>query len=178
MHYNPIVRNFSRLRRVLMATLGLPRSAIRPSAKLADLVPREQRRRVWERFQREDMNVPELRLSTLEFTSAFAAMLACLGFGLVVWPTGWCTILLGAIGAGVATLCFHFRYTAAEIAPLLSVGELVLGMTSGRECRAAEYRLNRKEIFVKLRVILSDAANLDPDQITPETNLYDLFDDY
>jgi hypothetical protein len=50
--YNPFARNFYRIRRVLNETLDVPRHAVRPSAKLAELIPHEQRQFLLGRWRR------------------------------------------------------------------------------------------------------------------------------
>ena len=183
MQYNPIVRNFSRLRRIL-ESLGLSRDAIRPATRLADLVPREQRRRVWDCVEREKCNVPPLLWSFWAKAIVLAAVLlwtlvACMAWvtiGAGVVPFGWMAV---AIVIGIFAVCIlcDRHVPASEIDPSLTVGDLVLAMTSGRECREAGYRLTRNEIFFKVRLIFAASLGFPVDEIKPETRFNDLFDE-
>jgi hypothetical protein len=60
--YNPIVRMFGELRAVLVSSLDVARHEVRPSAKLAALIPARKRREVWRRLRRQGVRVPALQL--------------------------------------------------------------------------------------------------------------------
>jgi hypothetical protein len=171
--YNPIVRNFCRIRRVLMETLELPRDAIHPSATLVELIPRSQRRRVWKAFDRENLNAVELRLSRGQWFASAALMLLWVSTGCWAWPGSWCTFLGSAPFLGLAVSSVLFRFCATEIDRSLTIGDAVLRATSGRQCTEADYRFTRNEIFLKVRQIVASSLGVNPSQIRPETNLMD-----
>ena len=172
--YNPIVRNFCRIRRVLMETLQLPRDAIHPSATLAELIPRSQRRRVWKAFCRENIHADELRLSSGQWLASAALMLLWVSAGCWTWPGWWCTILGSAPFVGLAVLSILFRFCATEIDASLTIGDAVLKATSGRQCVEAGYRFTRNEIFLKVRLCIAKSAGIDAAMITPEVPLSEL----
>ncbi|MBI2804040.1 MAG: hypothetical protein HYX68_03550 [Planctomycetes bacterium] len=170
MNYNPIIRNFCRLRRVLVETLGLPRAAVRPSAKLANLIPPSERRRVWEALRRENLDIGELSLSIGQLGSCLAVMLAWMLGGCLVWRGGWFVFLLSGLLLGLLVAEILLRRFSREIYPSLTVGDAVLATTKCDECREAGYRLTRNEIFLKVRRVVAHAAGVDPSEITPATS--------
>jgi hypothetical protein len=194
MQYNPIVRNFGKVRRVLTETLGLPRHAVRPSCKLAELVPPEQRRLVWNRLQLENGSDSLLRfppsvtrMATLLFWCVFAFFLSGIGgiallFGgttLFAGVTVWLVAVVSALILSILSQMFvfqHLEHLATELDPNISVGELTLRMTTGQECREARYQLTHNEIPFKTRVIFAEHLGLRMDQLTPDTNIAELYD--
>ena len=96
-----------------------------------------------------------------------------IALGFIDWPIGWIAIILGALGVGISTAWLLRRPN--EIDPALTIGDMVLAMTSARECREAGYRLNRHEIFLKARAIFVEFAGVQRDQFKPETTMRDLF---
>jgi hypothetical protein len=173
MRYNPVVRNFCRVRRILVETLGLSRHDVRPTSTFNMLIPREQRGRVWEQFRREKIDVDSLGFSDDQFYVILFAMIVCLAVGHFLWRgstilTILCPIVIGVIAANLLA-----RW-AVEIDRQYTVGEAVLATITAAQCRDAEYRLTRNEIFFKLRRVLAEAAGIDPNDITPEKSFREL----
>jgi len=176
MKYNPFARNFYRIRRVLIETCDLPRHAVRPSAKLAELIPPEHRARFWADLEREKRNVPPLLWSfgakALVFTAvSLWTMLGCIAWVTIGdgWPFGLTAIAI-IIGIFVVCIVCDRLVPATAIEPSMTVGDLVLAITTPSDCREAGYRLSRNEIFLKVRLIVASSLGVDPAQIKPETN--------
>jgi hypothetical protein len=170
MKYNPFSRNFYRIRRVLVETCDLPRHAVRPSAKLAALIPHDQRRRVLDRLGCEKVNLDTItvvpgRWIMLGMAATVTWILASLFF----WANCW-FVLLGAILVPIAIGWTLSHFFAKDIEPTLTVGDAVLAMTSARECQEAGYRLSRNEIFLKVRLIVASNLGVNASEIKPETN--------
>jgi hypothetical protein len=176
MRYCPIARNFYRVRRVLVETLGLPRESIRPSSLLADLVPVEDRRRVWRRFRQERLDVPPLMPAPLQLVALLALLVGSFQLGCHVVGYGW-QLCVGTTLAGVLATAALAWWWAIAIDPELTIGEAALRMTTAEDCREAGYCFTSNEIFLKVRQVLVDALNIDPEEITPETKLFDIIDD-
>jgi hypothetical protein len=173
MRYNPIVRNFCRIRRVLVESLELPRRAIRPTATFAELVPRGERWRVWERFREEGIDVNPLGFTAVQkwaiFLSAIAvipatALLCPINFALGAVATAMLPILVGCLVA------YGLSDAAVEIDPKLTIGDATLAATTATQCVDAEYRFTRNEIFLKVRRIVAEAAGVDPEDVTGDTS--------
>lgn len=174
MRYNPVVRNFCRIRRILIETLGLQREAVRPSSTFASLVPREQRRRVWERFRQEGLEVKPLHFSGEDLLLIVVFKISILVVGYVQWPEWICLWLVIAITSGLVAAAAIYRWWTVEIDPHMTIGDAALAITTPEQCQDAEYRLNRKEIFFKVRRILAYVAGVAPQEITRETKFNDL----
>jgi hypothetical protein len=174
MKYNPISRNFFRLRRVLVEELGFPRQAIRPSATFAEMVPREHRRRVWRRFHREKIDVDALEMNWSQVALIFALMIFSGLLTLFVLQYGWVCVP-AAIIVVLATL-IALRPWANDIDPCYTLGDAALRMTTIHECRKAGYQLTHNEVFMKVRVVLVEALNLTNTDVKPESKLADFIE--
>jgi hypothetical protein len=179
MRYCPIARNFYRLRRVLIEELGLPREAIRPSATFAELVPREQRRRIADRLGQTKVGVLPLRFSPAQQMAMSISFGLWLGIaaGLIAWPNAWMVLLLAAVPVILLT-CWVRRFKATEIDPGYTLGDVALGMTSTRECREAGYQFTRNEIFCKVRFIFMRWGGVKRSRFTRDKTMDEIFSDY
>jgi hypothetical protein len=170
MLYNPVARNFYRLRRVLIETLGVPRTAIRPSSRFEEVVPREQRKRVWAQFYGQNLNVEPLFPPGAVIAVVVLQLVAWIALGCVFWPGG--IVVIGPIAIFVGGYACHFlKRKSIEVDPSYTLGDAALRMTTAEQCRDAGYRLTRNEIFLKVREVLVEACNLERDEITPEKTL-------
>lgn len=161
--YNPIVREFGRLRAGIIHAAGVSRRAVRPDSLLADLVPIRSRREVWRGLQAEGIDVPDLRLprraASLVMGAVVVATLAtALGtwswWGLLaVFPLGWLMALVS-------------RPWATEFSlGLRTVGELTLFVTRFADHRASGYRWTPNEIRLKVRMVVSKHLAVDFDRV-------------
>src|SRR5437868_13547715 len=92
--YCPTSRTFYRLRSVLMRELALDRHAVRPSLALADLVPEDKRRQVWQELRRQGLALPALRLSRSLHWAGAAHVLH-----MAIEVSAWCGNVLGMLVA-------------------------------------------------------------------------------
>jgi hypothetical protein len=170
MKYNPFARNFYRIRRVLIETLGVRRSAVRPSAKLADLIPHDRRQRVLDRLRCEKMDLDTIAVVPGRwFLFVMAAMVIWILVTLQLAMSCW-FVVPGAIIVAVLAGWSLSDFFAKDIEPTLTVGDAVITMTSARECEEAGYRLSRNAIFLKVRLIVASSLGVNASEIKPETN--------
>jgi len=101
-------------------------------------------------------------------TAIASLVLAVMVFG-ISWLVG-CLGAMGAIGFGVIIL-FSLQPWMTQVDATYTLGDAALQMTTAKECQEAGYHYTRNEIFLKVRMILMEAANLDRDEITPEKRL-------
>ena len=170
MKYNPFSRNFYLIRRVLIETLNLPRHAVRPSAKLAELIPHGQRQLVLDRLRREKLDVETITvLPGRWILFVMAALVIWILFTLELAMSCW-FVVPGALLVAVVTGKGLGYLFAMDIDPAFTVGDVVLALTSPSKCQEAGYRLTRNEIFLKVRRIVASNFGVDPSQIKAETN--------
>jgi hypothetical protein len=187
MQYNPFVRNFGKVRRVLVETLGLPRHAVRPASKLADLVPRELRRYVWDRLRDEGVKMPPLEAErpspSVDWSSRLVlvglilmSLLACFRseplrgdpldiawfIGVVLTIAG--VVILHRVIGQLATS------NAKEISSIWTIEDIVLGGTSPADCRKAGYRLSRREISCFTHAIIARNLGVNIKYLKDETS--------
>src|SRR5262245_63541719 len=62
MEHSPVAHHFYRLRRLLMDSVSAPRALIRPATTFVEIVPPENRQRVWPLLEREGLQAPLLSL--------------------------------------------------------------------------------------------------------------------
>jgi len=170
--YNPIIRTFTRLRASLIRLTGRPRSEIRPSTPLHELLPVAGRRAIWAELERE---WPRMERLTLPVP---IGKLVC------------CCVLLGTIASAAA---LQQVAALAVIVPLTlviftitrpwvvafpierqTVGDLVLQLVQIRDHRACGYRWTRNEIAFKVRWTLCEACNVPFHEITLDKTLIEL----
>ena len=85
----------------------------------------------------------------------------------VSWPELVCLWALVALVIGMAVMYLLYFTWTEEIDPGYTVGDAALAMTSPEQCNDADYRLNRKEIFLKVRRVLAYVSGVEPHEITP-----------
>jgi hypothetical protein len=173
MLYNPIIRNFNRIRRILLEEAPLQRRAVRPAATFAELVPREHRSRIWARLRQEGMMVGEYDIPLRPVAIFFACVIAALTLWLVIDP-GICMAMGLLFAVAVGGLAVWCALSARTHSYAITLGEAALAMTTGDECRAAGYRFTQNEIFLKVRRIVAEVGGLDPAEIKPEKSFRDL----
>jgi hypothetical protein len=153
--------------------LGLRREAIRPGATFADLVPPSERRRVWARFRKEDLDVQPLGFSGSQCMTLLTAVIGSPLIGYFIWPNVCFAMCACPIIVGIV-LGYILHRLAVGIDPAYTLGDAALTLTTADQCRDAEYCLNRKEVFLKVRRVIAAASRVDLDEITPETKFSDL----
>jgi hypothetical protein len=182
--YCPTARNFYRIRRVLMETLGLPREAIRLTSTLAELIPPQERRRLLDRFRQDKLKVFDLSFSSRQLIAMFlgiCTLLLGVPVAVVLLPllTGSalafaCGLLalFGSLAAGYFVHVLEKR--PIELDPTYTLKQAVVRATKVQHYLDAGYEMTlRDEIFLKVRDIVARHAGVDPEKITEETNFTD-----
>jgi hypothetical protein len=179
--YCPSSRTFYRLRSVLMRELGLHRHALRPSQRLADVVPEHRRREVWKQLRREGLRLPRLRLSQRLLWSSLAHVLH-LAMEIGVRFQNMLGFLI-AVPLGLLTSYVATRRWAVHVNPRgpLTVRDAVLYLTSFREemyyryrstslreALFAGYHPTREEIELRVRIIVAANLGVALERVTPE----------
>ncbi|MBI3467190.1 MAG: hypothetical protein HY000_29610 [Planctomycetes bacterium] len=157
---------FYQFRQELMKLLPLDRRAIRPSAKIEDLIPRTRRRLAWKKLQAAGMPLPELGLSGSAFSAAaVGCVVAALGVGIVT--KDFIASLLALVRFG------SFAHSATR--PLAvhlhcgkgSMREMVVGMTPMHKASdEAPGFLTDKEIAHRVRLLVSDRLGVPIEKVT------------
>jgi hypothetical protein len=172
MRYCPIARNFYRIRRVLIEELGLPRQAIRPSMKFAELVPREQRRRIARRLKGLKADILPLDFSRSQWRAIELTTIAWFAIliGMCLVPGHWMVFLAAAIPVALRTRWILRFEKTTEIDSDYTLGEVVLDLTSARECREAGYQFTRNEISRKVCIVVARNLGVVRAALKPETS--------
>lgn len=179
-------RAFYRLRRAMIACLGVSRRIIRPSTKLAPLLPRATRIAAWRSIAEvSELKLPRLRhprwardgirvLTGVAAVAFFAAM--------VLWTHPWGLFWLPLLGAtvfvGVMVMMGLYAATPflARELPVRTLGELskiVLGMNLAQLAPedGSEEPLGKGDIWQRIVHIFCDQMQLNWEQITPEARI-------
>ena len=179
--YCPTSRTFYRLRSVLMRELALDRHAVRPSLALADLVPEDKRRRVWQELRQEGLRLPALRVSRSRHWASAAHVLH-----MAIAVSVWCRNVLGMLVAVPLGLIDYMitRRRAVHVDPRgpLTVREAVFyltryrdlleahhGSSSLRDAFRAGYRPSRQEIELRVRLIVAARLQVPLERVTLES---------
>jgi hypothetical protein len=172
MPYNPFTRTFGTVRRLLVEEFGVDRRQVRPTSKLADLVPSQRRPELWRALRRQGLQAPPL-----------------------VPPagSGW-LLLLGAAGASAQlALWLQTPWALAAALPLLWLGEwilqreavdlpawlttieeLVMATTSRRDHPTSGYTYTPREIEFKVRLIFAESLGLPLERVRRDSRIVDL----
>jgi len=180
---------FYRLRKAMMARLGLPRKSIRPATKLAVLLPESKRKMLWK--QLEDLSgltFPKLRHPRwARDVIRSVALLAAIVFQLLMvrWrhPHGawWVPLELGVFA--VFVIARQSLYAATKFKgiglPMRTVGELAealpqANLTQFRPAGGDALPYGRKEVWEQLVEVLCDVLKVDAGKISVETRFEDL----
>jgi hypothetical protein len=177
---------YYRLRRAMIACLGLQRSSIHPSTKLRPLLPKPTRAAAWKCLAEvSDLAFPKLRhprwardairgLTAVAVLAFFAAM--------VLWSHPWGLFWLPLVGTtaiiGVMTMAGLYAATPflARELPVRTVGELakqLLGMNLaklGPEEGGGEPPA-KGDVWQRIVFLFCDQMQLDWEQITPEARI-------
>lgn len=167
--YNPIVREFGRLRAVLAAATGVPRREIRPGTELEALLPRGRRRELWRKLRRQGLPLPWLQLPRW-VPGLDAGAVLIITILITLWLRHPAAVFLFVPLALLVLLAS--RPWATEFPfELRTVGELTLYLTDCAAHRGSGHRWTRDEIAFKVRVVLSDALNIRLSDVRLESRL-------
>jgi hypothetical protein len=154
---------FTRLRRELIAYLGVARHDVRPGVSLEVLLPVERRQGIWQHLRGQGFRLPPLQRYPHPFTLPFNVL------GLEDHSLLPAILLrLGLIEPAEPARPFYFPLG------LRTLGDLVLYLTSVREHRESGYRWTRNEIATRVRIIVAENLGLTLDEVQPETSFWDL----
>ncbi len=179
--FYPTARTFYRLRYELIEVLGVNRREVRPSTRLEDLVPRNQRRAVWQHLRGRGLELPELSLSPRASGIAMTGTLAG-GALLGGWTAagaallGACLQILLAVFA-MLRLGFAIWLVSRPFAVHLACGpvtvrDAVLYLTPYKGNQ--DYPWSREEIATKVRLIISVSLGLRLEEVKPESRFEEL----
>ena len=175
MQYSPIARNFYRLRRLLMSALGLPRAVIRPAATFAELVPPEDRQRVWLVLEREGLSVPYLTLPP-ERCSALLLFVLIWAGAIALLYMSFLAFFIALADGGYLAYRWTRRWATAVNPQSMTLGEAAICMTTNADCRRADYRWSERDIFVKVRFALWEATGAPYEEIDRDARFLDIAD--
>jgi hypothetical protein len=173
MEHSPVAHHFYRLRRLLMDSVSASRAVIRPSTTFAEVVPPEDRQRVWPLLEREGLQVPLLSLP--RDLRSIVMLIVLVWAGSIALASRSVLAFLIALADGSFLAYRWSRRWATVVEPeLMTIGDAAICMTTPEECRHAGYRLSEREIFVKVRMILWRTSQISYEKITPQTRFIDL----
>jgi hypothetical protein len=172
--YNPIVRNFCRLRAVLVDALGVDRRIVRPATPLDELVPPDRLGDVLARLRAAGFHAPRSEYHVTEHPLWF---LGVAGVGLFVAVLLFRPLLaidVGLLAVRLVTLAFRARRHRTVAVPLgpRTVGDMVLCVT--RFGDHPGYRFTRAEVSLKVRLIVAGSLALPLEKVREDTTFTDL----
>ena len=179
---------FYALRRALMAELGVPRAAVRPSRSTASLLPAGQQRKAWERLERRlGLSLPRLEhprwlARSIQAIAASAALTVLVVMGLAVARTlGFASFL--CCGLLVALLVYVFSAVGllkltgdwASVVPACCVtvrgtAETLLRRNYGKIAARAR-AFNETEVWQIVRRMVAGKAAVPLDDVTRDARL-------
>jgi len=175
MEHSPVAHHFYRLRWLLMDSVSAPRAMIRPSTTFVEIVPPEDRQRVWPLLEREGLQAPLLSLPRDLRSIVMLIVLIWAGSIALASQSELAFFIAFADGSFLAYR-WSRRWATVVEPELMTIGDAAICMTTPEECRRAGYRLSEREIFVKLRMILWEVYQVPYEKITPQTRLMDYLD--
>jgi len=166
----PTVRTFFRLRCELIEVLGVDRRGVRPSTRLAELVPLHRRRAVWQHLHNQGLDLPDLGLPPRGDT------IAVLGFLIgAVLAVGLLRSLLALLAIAHLAHCIWkvTRPFAVHIGcGPVTLRDAALYLTPYRDHK--DYPWSHAEIAAKVRLIISDSVGIPLEEVQPQTRFTDL----
>jgi acyl carrier protein len=177
---------FYRLRRAMMACLGLPRSAIRPATKLAVILPKPTRIAAWRSLAEiTGLRFPKLlhprwvrdtiRVLTGAVTIAFLAWM-------IEWSRPWGLLwlpliaLTGVVAVAVLNGLYAMTRWLARELPVRRVGELAESLLSLNFSEfSADVIENQvfsaQEVWLQIVHIISEQMSIDRQEIAPDSRM-------
>jgi hypothetical protein len=152
---------------ILVRTRGLSPTAIRPEARLAELVPVEHRPLVWHELRREGLYLPSLDFPPQEVVSIFAHAFHATAWLAFMLQNMWAFACILPISWFLSSLNRHAANQLDDRGPC-TVWEAVVYLTPFRRYR---YPWSHAEIETKVRLILAKALDVPLECVTPEARL-------
>jgi acyl carrier protein len=162
--------NFYLFRRSCMRTLHVPRSDIKPSTRLSNLLPSRHRSSYWKQLRSEtQLELPALLLPLWSYPIIFMPAL------LVLW------VLHGQFGTEpalllsivIAAISYLIVSPHANRFPrqITTVRDLVYVVTPAEQQLPAETRHDPDFIWSEVKQIIVDQLRVDPAKVTPTADL-------
>lgn len=181
----PSAAAFYRLRRVLIRQRAIPRDAIRPEARTADLLPEHDRRAAWDGLEYElGWRLPPLRLAgwingtvaglllglpPATFALCALGRLPMQAFLTIFWLEFLVGLLLFLVGFRLS------RPQAVHLPPGCdTLGGLIgtsLALNRGVVGKQAAGTDARGDLWERLRRVVSEVAGIPPEQVTEDLDL-------
>jgi len=179
---------FYRLRRAMIACLGLERKAVRPATKLAQLMPKSTRIAAWKSIAEVGgLEFPKLRhprwaRDTIRVLGCVTGIAFLVGMMNWTSPSGavWVPLFLATVIIGLFAWKALYGVTpflAYEL-PMRTVGELidqlvVLNMDELGSEAGVVAPLSRQEVWLKMVQIICDQLGLEWERVVPEARFVD-----
>jgi hypothetical protein len=172
--YNPIVRNFCRLRAVLVDALGVDRCAVRPATPLAELIPADEIGEVLGRLRAAGFSAPRSEYNVTQYPFWFVGVAGVGLFVAALLLRPLLAIDVGLLAVRLVTFAVRARRHRTVTVPLgpRTVGDLVMYVT--RFGDHPGYRFTRAEVSLKVRLIVAESLALPVEQVREDTTFTDL----
>ncbi len=172
---------FYKLRKSLTDTVQIPKEKINPATTLTDIIPKDNRRKLW--FQLSSDN--QLEFPGLVLTSRYSIILTTIGFISILGGlstslilinffdiTKWSLIipLAGIVLTILISKLLNSQRTEFEQNDLREFTNKVLKLNYAT--LSLDGGLNRKEVEMIITNIIADKAGLELDEVTPEKKIH------
>lgn len=158
-------RAFFALRSKLLDLVPLQRQEIRASSSLESLIPKKERRRVWQALREDGMDLPRLGMSRtaliLIFMAASAATICWLShfgqqYGNRLWTTPlWLSGALVFVGVALMAKSLHTPWATRIPAPYHTVRDVATHLACLDVSGRSSALLSRDEVAHNIRMIIS-----------------------
>jgi hypothetical protein len=167
--YNPIVRNFCRLRAELVSALGVDRRRVRPATPLGDLIPPDRLREVLGRLRATGLPAPQLEHSITEYPLCVLAVAGAVLLVAALLFRPLLAVFAAPLAVGLVLLALRVTRRRVVVVPLgpRTVGELVVYLTHFGDHPG--YRFTRAEVSLKVRLIVAESLGLPLEQVREDT---------
>lgn len=160
-------RSFYKLRRGLIKLLSLPRREITPKTELEQMIPRKQRREIWDNLHSYHLRLPSLERSTVTVWNTSLVVIVCAGGLSVVLHDSW--FLLTTL-----PLWFVASLATKPLAVFVpgncrTISDLVMYSTSMNKSEITDLP-SRREILHRIRLISSEQLGIPIEKITEDSN--------
>lgn len=178
----PRVQVYLTMRRALAAQHSVQKSTVKGETSLDELFPQEGRRTAWRTFQRAlPYRLP--RLDTPISRKAIWWISVSLGIPLALWLVAMAYVvlentayfLLPVVLYAIPAMLFTLgTYQLGRILPVHTVGELVDAIMGSDTQGVAPggHAWTQDAVWIRLREMISERFDVDPDSITLETHFF------
>lgn len=163
-------RTFYRLRRVLMANLGIERRQVRLDSALAELLPSKMRRAQWNALRDAGICVPPLELTKRQIAcTGSLAVMSSLGVG--VYSNDWGLLVISAATFLVLALWLSRPFAMQVPTTCGTMRRLALyAAVRSDEDDREHVGLRKTEIAQKVRVIVSEQLAVPIEELSDDAS--------